>query len=70
MKNTMSQTGKITVSLLLLLLVACSPNPQSISAVGGADLILINGRVYTLNWHEPSPDGTASDNAPINDTRW
>ena len=70
MKNTMSQTGKITVSLLLLLLVACSPNPQSISAVGGADLILINGRVYTLNWDEPSPDGTASDNAPINDTGW
>ena len=70
MKNTMSQTGKITVSLLLLVLVSCSPDPQSVSAVGGADLILINGRVYTLNWDEPSPDGTASDNAPINDTGW
>jgi len=29
-----------------------------------ADLLLVNGRVYTLAWDEPSPDGTPAANAP------
>src|SRR5437867_1348746 len=29
-----------------------------------ADLLLVNGRVYTFAWDEPSPDGTPAANAP------
>ena len=35
-----------------------------------ADLILINGRVYTLDWAEPSADGTAAADAPNSDGAW
>jgi len=29
-----------------------------------ADLLLVNGRVYTFAWDEPAPDGTPARNAP------
>jgi predicted amidohydrolase YtcJ len=29
-----------------------------------ADLLLVNGRVYTFTWDEPGPDGTSAANAP------
>ncbi len=35
-----------------------------------ADLILVNGRVYTLAWDEPSLDGTPAANAPYIDGTW
>jgi predicted amidohydrolase YtcJ len=33
-------------------------------------LILTNGRVYTLRWDEPSPDGTVNPDAPAGGTGW
>lgn len=60
----------IPAVLLLVVLTACSPDPEAVSEAGGADLILTNGRVYTLNWDEPSPDGTLNADAPVNDTGW
>ena len=39
----------ITVTLLIAL-VACSPESVQQAEKEGADLILTNGRVYTLRW--------------------
>ena len=54
----------------LVSLAACGPDPESVSSEGGADLILINGRIYTLRWEKPAPDGTANPDAPIGGTGW
>ncbi len=35
-----------------------------------ADLLLLNGRVYTLSWSEPSPEGTPAGNAPNSASGW
>jgi predicted amidohydrolase YtcJ len=56
--------------LLLSILTACGQDPAEVSEAGGADLILTNGRVYTLSWDEPSADGTAASDAPHDDTGW
>lgn len=40
------------------------------SELATVDLILINGRVYTMRWPEPSPEGDISDHAPHDDQGW
>jgi len=60
---------------VLLLLVAaglsaCGPDPDAVSKAGGADLVLTNGRVYTLDWSEPAPDGTVMPDAPRGASGW
>ncbi len=66
----MTHPARLTVCLLALSLAACAPDPQTVSEEGGADLILINGRVYTLDWDEPSADGTPAAGAPVNEMGW
>lgn len=61
---------KLSYLVVCLLLVACGPEPADVASAGGADLILVNGRVYTLNWDEPAPDGTFSENAPRDEGGW
>ena len=51
-------------------LAACSPDPAAVGAATGADLILTNARVYTLNWGEPGRDGTVAADAPRRDAGW
>jgi len=63
-------TCKILVAVATLCLAACAPDPADVSEAGGADLILTNGRVYTLRWDEPAPDGTVDAAAPRSDTGW
>jgi predicted amidohydrolase YtcJ len=36
----------------------------------GADLVLVNGRAYTLAWGEPSPDGVIAADAPHDSDGW
>ncbi len=36
------------------LITGCAPEKQS----KPGDLILINARVYTVDWSDPTPDGT------------
>lgn len=53
---------------LLLAAISCT-----ITCSGGsrtADLILTNGRVYTLDWGEPALDGTPSGDAPYGAAGW
>ncbi len=55
--------------LLAAALVACSA-PTEDAADNSADLVLIHGRVYTLDWAEPGADGTAANGAPQQDGDW
>jgi len=56
--------------LTAVVCTACSPDPKAVSESGGADLILINARVYTLNWGEPGPGGEIAHDAPHDETGW
>jgi predicted amidohydrolase YtcJ len=60
----------VLIVTLLAVVTACSPKPADVAREGGADLILAYGRVYTLNWDEPSTDGTTMANAPRDDGGW
>ena len=40
------------------------------AAPEAADLLLVNGRVYTLAWDEPDRDGTPAANAPRSPAGW
>lgn len=64
----MNKTTWILVSFLTLL-AGCSSEADKELAEEGADLILTNGRVYTLRWDEPATDGTLADGAP-NEGGW
>lgn len=55
---------------LLLAIGACSPSGDAVDPEAGADLILMNGRVYTLDWRQAAPDGTVADSAPRDDRGW
>ena len=48
---------------LFLLLLSCNSKES-------ADIVIINANVYTLNWDNPSLDGTPADNAPFKDGKW
>ena len=49
--------------MLALSVAACTPTPS-------ADLVLTNGRIYSLNWDEPSLAGKPAKNAPIAEGLW
>lgn len=59
----------LIVFLFPFFLSACSSDTDP-SGAGGANLILVNARVYTLDWDEPARDGTAAKNAPVETGRW
>ncbi len=60
----------LSVSALSILLAACGSEDAAVNQSDGADLILTNARVYTLNWSEPDPDGTVASDAPRVDGKW
>ncbi|MEM7502371.1 MAG: amidohydrolase [Pseudomonadota bacterium] len=60
---------KLPAMAAALWLAACSSESEQQLEQEGADLILTNGRVYTLRWDDPAPDGTLADAAP-NDGDW
>ena len=66
----MAQRRLFIVATLATLLAACGSEQTSVTQVDGADLILTNARVYTLNWGEPGADGSAAADAPRKDGRW
>jgi predicted amidohydrolase YtcJ len=60
-----------TISLMIVaILSACSPDPVEQAGDEGADLILINARVYTLNWGDPQSDGQLDSDAPNDASGW
>jgi predicted amidohydrolase YtcJ len=66
----MGKMKLVAATTLLMLLYGCAEDPADVAEAGGADLILTNGRVYTLNWDEPAVDGTVMSNAPHDDRGW
>lgn len=48
------------------LIAGCTPGKES----NRADLILLNARVYTMDWDDPAPDGTLSAGAPHDERQW
>ena len=57
-----------TLCLIPLLLLSCAPT-DSLSPV--ADLLLTNGKIYTLNWAEPDAEGNPAADAPYDaETGW
>ncbi|WP_156762854.1 amidohydrolase [Woeseia oceani] len=66
----MKQVNTLMVIAAALLLTACGQNSADESGAAAASLILVNARVYTLDWDEASPDGTLSDAAPLNEFGW
>ncbi|WFL77927.1 amidohydrolase [Altererythrobacter arenosus] len=53
-----------------LLLAGCASTSLENAKAPTADLILVNARVYTLDWAEPGRDGTPAPNAPRNEAGW
>jgi predicted amidohydrolase YtcJ len=76
--QTMQKT--VLAAAALFVLAACSPEPSpdvseapaaaAAEAPEGADLILLNARVYSLSWPEPAGDGTLSAQAPHDENGW
>jgi len=66
----MQLTKLIATAVLVALSVGCSQDSADGSGSGAADLILINGRVYTLDWDEPAPDGSIMSGAPHDESGW
>ena len=52
--------------VVIALLAGCTPGGES----KPADLILVNARVYTMDWDDPAPDGTLSTDAPHDERQW
>lgn len=57
------------VALVTVAVLATAPACAGPVERAPADLILRNGRVYTLDWAEPAPDGSPSPDAPY-DGAW
>lgn len=65
----MIRNGKYLLFIFLFLLTACSEPPtptEKTESKAIADIILINGNVYSLNWSEPKPNGTPAADSPYN----
>lgn len=69
MTNIMRTATVLSALLATALLIGCTSESEQQAAAEGADLILTNGRVYTLRWDDPAPDGTLDEDAP-NDGGW
>jgi predicted amidohydrolase YtcJ len=66
----MRYLNTLLTTVFLIILTGCGQDPAEVSEAGGADLILINGRVYTLTWDEPGGDGAVMPDAPHDGTGW
>ncbi len=55
---------------LIICLISMSPGCTPLEEAKPADLILVNARVYTMEWDDPAPDGTLSPDAPRGERQW
>ncbi len=62
--------ASLLVLLLASLVAACSEDPAPQPAAESLDLLLVNARVYTLDWAEAAPDGAPQSGAPYDDDGW
>jgi predicted amidohydrolase YtcJ len=63
--------ARSTAGMVLVALLAAGAVPvQRTSATQPADLLIVNGRVYTLAWDEPDREGGPAANAPHTAGGW
>jgi predicted amidohydrolase YtcJ len=60
----------IAAATLITAFAGCSQDMSDGPGAAAADLILVNGRVYTLDWDEPAPDGSIMAGAPHDESGW
>ncbi len=60
----------LAAAVLITLCAACSQGPAGSPGSAAGDLILVNARVYTLDWDDPAPDGTIMPGAPHDESGW
>lgn len=65
MKQTSSVAMTVGLLIIPILFSGCRHDPEP-----GADVVLTNGRVYTLSWGEPAADGAIAADAPHDATGW
>ncbi len=65
-----ARPARWALAAVAALLAACGPEPADVHEEAAADLILVNARVYTLDWGEPARDGTLAPDAPRNESGW
>ncbi|MEM7358351.1 MAG: amidohydrolase [Pseudomonadota bacterium] len=61
---------RLITPLVLLSLVSLAFANTAFSKETQADILLTNGKVYSLDWDEPGLDGTPAENAPVNNDQW
>ncbi|MEQ8204812.1 MAG: amidohydrolase [Woeseia sp.] len=66
----MKQLNTLVIIAIATLLGACGQTGDDKNGVAEASLILVNARVYTLDWDEASQDGSLSNDAPRNEFGW
>ncbi len=64
-RTAASHAAGFCLCLILAFSTGCGYEPGS-----GADLLLVNGAVYTLNWGEPSAGGAIAADAPHDENGW
>ena len=60
----------IATAVLITLSLGCSQDPSGSSESDAGDLILVNARVYTLDWDDPAADGGIMPGAPHDESGW
>ena len=60
----------MAAAVLIAMSVGCSQDPSDGSESDAGDLILVNARVYTLDWDDPAPDGSIMPGAPHDESGW
>lgn len=61
--NPLSELMRVPLLAVLLLSASCSSDT-------GADLLLVNGNVYTFSWSDPDMEGVPAEDAPFVDGAW
>ncbi|MGH8168249.1 MAG: hypothetical protein ACREQ1_13485, partial [Woeseiaceae bacterium] len=60
----------VRLSLVLFIIAGLTACSGETSHPGDADLLLINGRVYTLDWNDPAGNGALPEDAPHDGSGW
>ncbi|HPF47455.1 MAG: amidohydrolase [Alphaproteobacteria bacterium] len=63
---------KIALSILALFVIGCEQQSADMTnpETNVADTILMNGKVYSFSWDEPSIEGLPANDAPVKDGNW
>ncbi len=66
----MVRKSLLTTLAFICTIAGCSDSPDTDAASSATSLLLINARIYTLNWDDAAPDGTLMPDAPHDDNGW